>query len=104
MALFSVSSSSAANAARFGATARWTERDLRLMATNRQRLRRSPSLVCNSGRCLMSMCSGAFRKRKRREAEIVVMAKRRAFAPGTCPGPWRACRRRALACGSGPRP
>ncbi len=40
MALFSVSSS---------LTARWTEREQRSMATNKQRLHRSPSLVCSLG-------------------------------------------------------
>src|SRR4051794_8445131 len=43
LALASVSSSS---------TARWTERERRSMATNRKRLRHSPSAVRSLGRCL----------------------------------------------------
>ena len=37
------------------------------------------------------------------EAEVVVMTKRKAFAPGRCPDPWRGAQRWAWACGSGPR-
>ena len=72
MALRSVSSSSVEPKGGSTVTARWTEREQRSMATNRYRLRRSRSLVCSLGRCLMSMWSGDVRERKRREAELVV--------------------------------
>src|SRR5215208_7777869 len=38
-------------------TARCTEREQRSMATERKRLRASPSAVLSFGRCLMSMCT-----------------------------------------------
>ena len=52
-------------------TTRWTERGRRSTATSRRRLRRSRPLVCSLGRRLTSICSGAFRKRKRRKAKVM---------------------------------